>query len=46
YRDAVGDLTNLPEVDHKPAERHAGQWRLPGDPAPVELGPDRLLQVE
>jgi len=46
YRDAVGDLTNLPKVDHKPAERHAGQWRLPGDPAPVELGPDRLLQVE
>jgi ABC-type nitrate/sulfonate/bicarbonate transport system substrate-binding protein len=45
FRDALADLTSLPLMDSKPDERHAGHWQLPGEPKPVELGPDRLLKV-
>jgi hypothetical protein len=41
----VADLTSLPLMDSKPDERHAGHWQLPGEPTPLELGPDRLLKV-
>ena len=39
----MSDLTSLPIMDSKPDERHGGHWQLPGEPKPVELGPDRLL---
>lgn len=45
FREALGGLTNLPVVDDKPDEAHAGEWVLPGEPAPLALGPDRRLKA-